>query len=148
MAGHTERHRLPYAREQLFDLVADVERYPDFLHWVVATRVLRREGNTLWVEMVVGTGVLRRRFVSTAVLDRPKRIEIRSQDALFERYHQTWTFQAAEGGGTIVEFHVDFGFRSRLIHLMMGAFIEEAARTMVSAFRHRARQIYATHEVS
>jgi coenzyme Q-binding protein COQ10 len=146
MARHTERHHLPYTAQQLFDLVADVERYPDFLPWLVATRIVRREGNTVWVDMVIGTNVLRKRFASKAVLDRPKRIDIRSQDVLFERYDQTWTFQPAEDGGTIVEFHVDFVFRSRLIQLMMGTFLADAAKTMVSAFRRRARQIYAKSE--
>lgn len=146
MAGHRERHHLPYTPQQLFDLVADVERYPDFLPWIAATRVVRREGNTVSVEMTVGTTVLRRRFLSKAVLDPPKRIDIRSQDSLFERYDQSWTFQPAENGGAIVEFHIDFEFRSRLIQLLMGAFVEEAARTLVSAFRRRARQVYAKTE--
>ena len=87
MSRHTERCNLPYAREQLFDLVADVERYPEFLPWLVAAHVGRRDGNTVWVDMEVGTTFLRKRFASRAILERPERIDIISRDTLFERYH-------------------------------------------------------------
>ena len=142
MPRYTERCNLPYAREQPFDLVADVERYPEFLPWLVAAHVSRRDGNTVWVDMEVGTTFLRKRFASRAILERPQRIDIISRDTLFERYHQSWTFQPTSDGGTIVEFSVEFIFRSRLLQLAVGTFLEEAAKTMVTAFKHRARQQY------
>jgi coenzyme Q-binding protein COQ10 len=125
----------------LFDLVADVDRYAEFLPWIVAAHV-RHEGNLVWVDMVVGTSGLHRSFASKALLERPKRIEISSQDPLFERYQQTWTFEAADDGGTIVQFCLDFALSSWLLEAVMERLLSDASAAMVSAFKHRARQIY------
>jgi coenzyme Q-binding protein COQ10 len=142
MPQHTEHCRLPYSPEQLFDLVADVEKYPEFVPTVAAVTVRRREGNTVWLDMLVGSGAFARRFASVGVLDRPRRIEIRSDDPLFERFAQRWSFAPDPDGGTTVELHVDFAFRSRLLQLAMGAFLRGSASAMVRAFRHRARRIH------
>jgi ribosome-associated toxin RatA of RatAB toxin-antitoxin module len=79
MSSHREQRHLPFTPPQLFDLVADVDRYPEFLPWIVAAHVRRREGDVVWVNMVVGTNGLHRSFATKAVLVRPKRIEIRSR---------------------------------------------------------------------
>jgi coenzyme Q-binding protein COQ10 len=145
MPVHNERRHLPYTPQQVFDLVADVERYPEFLPWIAATRIMRRDGNTLWVEMVVGASLLRRNFTAEALLERPTRITICSRDALFEHYQQTWLLAPTEDGGTIVEFRTDFELRSRLLQAVMAGFLDDAATTMVSAFKHRARQMYGAN---
>jgi coenzyme Q-binding protein COQ10 len=145
MARYAEKRHLPFTPEQLFDLVADVERYPDFLPWLVAARITRREGNTVWVDMVIGTPLMQRRFASRALLERPHRIDVVNQDALFKQYKQTWTFQPSENGGTMVEFQVEYEFRSRALQLVMGAFLEQASQSMVNAFKRRARAIYSRH---
>jgi coenzyme Q-binding protein COQ10 len=139
---YTERQHLPYSPQQLFELVADVEKYPEFVPWMMAARIRRRDGNTVWVDLEVGTRLLRKRFATRAVLHPPSRIEISSEDALFQRYDQCWTLRQATDGGTVVEFAADFAFRSRLLQLTMNAFLQEAAALMVSAFKHRARAIY------
>ena len=142
MMKHAEQRLVGYRPEQIFDLVADVERYPEFLPWIAATRIKRRDGNTLWVEMVVGASLLRRNFTAEALLERPARITICSRDALFEHYQQAWLLTPTEDGGTIVEFRTDFELRSRLLQVVMAEFLDHAATTMVSAFKHRARQMY------
>jgi coenzyme Q-binding protein COQ10 len=142
MSGHRERRHLRYTPQQLFDLVADVERYPDFLPWVIAAHIRRRDGDMVWVDMEVGTKLVCKSFASKALLERPKRIMISSQDALFDRYEQVWIFEPAEDGGTMIEFRTDFEFHSPLLGTVMGRFLDEAAKAMVSAFKHRARQIY------
>jgi coenzyme Q-binding protein COQ10 len=143
MARYAEKRHLPFTSQQLFDLVADVERYPDFLPWIVAARVTRRDGNMVWVDMVIGTTFIQRRFASKALLDPPHRIDVENQDGLFDQYKQTWTFHPGENGGAVVEFEVEYVFRSRALQLLIGAFLEEAAKSMVSAFKHRARAIYS-----
>jgi coenzyme Q-binding protein COQ10 len=143
MAHYAENRHLPFTPQQLFDLVADVERYPDFLPWVVETHVSRRDRNMVWVDMVIGTAFIQRRFASKAKLDPPHHIEVVNRDDLFERYKQTWTFKPAEDGGTLVEFQVEYVFRSRTLQILMGAFLEEAAKSMVSAFQRRARAVYS-----
>jgi coenzyme Q-binding protein COQ10 len=137
----SERRQLPYPPQELFDLVADVEKYPEFLPSVADATIRRRDGNTVWVDMVVGTSLLRKRFASKAVLERPTRIDISSRDMLFERYDQHWSFTPAADGGTVIEFRVDFVFRSRLLQLLMGAALEESAAAMLSAFSRRARRM-------
>ena len=146
MARYAEKRHLPFTPQQLFDLVADVERYPDFLPWLISVRVSRREGNTVWVNMVIGTLFIRRHFASKAMLNPPHRIDVVNQDDLFEHYQQTWTFQPDKDGGTMVEFQVEYEFRSRALQLLMGTFLEEAAKSMVNAFKHRARQVYSRND--
>jgi coenzyme Q-binding protein COQ10 len=141
MPQYTERCQLPYTPEQLFDLVADVEKYPEFIPSVTAVHVRRREGDKVWLDMAVAVGALGKRFSSVATLERPRRIEIRSEDALFDRYEQRWTFDRRPDG-TKVTFDVDFEFRSRLLQLIMGALLRDAARSMVRAFTGRAGRIY------
>jgi coenzyme Q-binding protein COQ10 len=145
MARYAEKRHLSFTQQQLFDLVADVERYPDFLPWLLAARLTRREGNMVWVDMVIGTSFIRRPFTSRARLDRPNRIDVENEDDLFDHYRQTWTFQPGQDGGTMVEFEVEYEFRSHALQLLMGAFLEDTAKSIVSAFKRRARQIYARH---
>ncbi len=141
MATHIRTH-LKHTAMQLFDLVADVERYPEFLPWVVAVKIRQREDSTVWVDMTIGTRFLHRRFASVALLERPRRISINSQDPLFERFQQIWKFEPATEGGTNVEYQLDLRFQSRVLQeLISGKFAERASET-VAAFRHRARQLY------
>jgi len=142
MTRHSEQRHLPYAPEQLFDLVADVERYPDFVPGLLAAHIHRRDGHRVWVDMTVGAGPLRRRFSSQADLHRPSRIEIASHDPLFEIFRQVWTFALADGGGTTVTYAVDVRFRSSLLQAAIGSRFAPMGPTVVSAFQHRARAIY------
>ncbi len=142
MPSHSERRRLRYAPSQLFDLVADVGSYPQFVPWVTGARVLRRRGDEMSVEMEIGARFIRKSFVTTATLERPARIEITSRDPLFDRYRQTWTFRLAEHGWTMVEYQVDVQLRSRMLDALLGIGFSDTARAVVSAFRRRARQVY------
>ena len=140
--SHIERVHLKYKPAQVFDLVADVERYPDFLPWVIEARIFRRHDQTVWVDQTMGTRLIRRSFVTVAKLDRPHSIEIGSHDPMFERFEQKWTFLAAHDGGTDLEYRVDFRFRSRLLQTLIGGSFVDRAREMTEAFRHRARRLY------
>jgi coenzyme Q-binding protein COQ10 len=142
MASHTLRLHLDYAPGQLFDLVADVEHYPDFLPGVIAARVTRRHQHTIWVTMTIAAGPISREFSTIASLDRPHRIAIEGRDELFEHFRQRWTFAAADHGGTVVEYHVDFQFRSRILQALMGRSFEQRASRTMTAFRNRARHVY------
>jgi len=142
MTVHDERTHLSYLPTQLFDLVADVEHYPEFLPGVFAARVRRYEGQTVWVELTVGSQFIRKRFSSVAQLDRPHRIEITSHDSLFDQFQQRWGFEPAARGGTNVEYHLNFSFRSRLLQALIGGLFMEQASKTVTAFRHRAAQLY------
>jgi len=142
MTIYTERQRLKYTPSQLFDLVADVERYPDFMPWVLDSRVRHRNDHTISVEMTIAAGPLRKRFSTAAVLDRPHRIDVSSRDPMFDRFTQRWTFEPAADGGTTIEYHVDFKFRSRVLQLLMGAVFADRVVATMSAFKHRAHRLY------
>jgi len=142
MTAHTERQHLVYTAPQLFDLVADVQRYPEFLPWVIEARIRHRDDSTMLVDMTIGAGPLRKRFSTAAVLHRPHRIDISSHDPLFDRFEQRWTFEPATNGGTNVEYHVDFKFRSRVLQMLLGTSFADRAIATMSAFKHRAHRLY------
>lgn len=139
---HVERHRSRHTPADLFDLVVDVEQYPDFVPWVIAARVTGRRDRTLWVEMTMGTSFLHKRFTTVASLDRPHRMEITSHDPLFERFEQIWTFDPAPEGGTNIECRVDFKFNSYILRALIGASFAERTRTMVKAYMRQADRLY------
>jgi coenzyme Q-binding protein COQ10 len=142
MTACTQRRHLQYATTQLFDLVADVEAYPEFLPWVKEVDVHQRKDHSIFVSMTVADGPLRRRFSTMAVLDRPHRIEISSCDPIFDRFEQRWTFEPATNGGTNVEYHVDFKFRSRVLQMLMGKSFASRAIATMSAFERQAHRLY------
>ena len=142
MTTYTERQRLKYPPAQLFDLIVDVERYPEFMPWIVDSRVRRRDDRTMNNELTVGAGPLRKRFSTIAVLDRPHRVDITSRDSMFERFQMRWILQPTTEGGTNIEYYVDFKFRSRALQMLMtAAFASQTAATM-SAFKRRAHYLY------
>jgi len=142
MTTYTERQRLKYTPAQLFDLIVDVERYPEFMPWIADSRVRRRDDCTMNTELTVGAGPLRKRFSTIAVLDRPHRVDITSRDSMFERFQMRWILQGTTEGGTNIEYFVDFKFRSRVLQMLMtAAFASQTAATM-SAFKRRAHYLY------
>ena len=142
MTTYTERQRLKYTPAQLFDLIVDVERYPEFMPWIVDSRVRRRVDNVMNTELTVGAGPLRKRFSTIAVLDRPHRVDITSRDSMFERFEMHWILETASEGETNVEYRLDFNFSSRVLQtLMTGLFARQAAAT-VAAFKRRAQYLY------
>jgi coenzyme Q-binding protein COQ10 len=142
MPTHAERRRLPYAAEQLFDLVADIERYPEFLPWCKAARIKRREGDVVYADLVIGWRMIRERFTSRVVLDRPRRIDVSYHDGPFKYLDNHWLFEPEPGGGTTIDFYVDFEFRSRMLQKVIGVLFNEAVRRMVQAFETRADALY------
>jgi coenzyme Q-binding protein COQ10 len=142
MSAYAERQHLPYAAPQLFDLVANVERYPEFMPWVTEALIRHRRDRTIAVEMTVGVGPLRKRFSTIATLDPPHRIDIASYDSTFDRFEQRWTFEPVVGGGTNVAYHVVFEFRSRMLQTLMGASFSDQAMATMSAFKRRAHRLY------
>lgn len=144
MSGHIERCYLGYSTEQFFDLVADVEKYPEFMPWILSCRIVMRQGDMVWVDMVLGIGELQQRFGSRAVLCRPYSIDITSNDGPFDSFHQRWEFSADEQGHTVVAYSYDFSLHSHVLALISTALLDQAVRTAVDAFERRACQVYGT----
>ncbi len=145
MPTHAEKRKLPYTREELFHLVSDVERYPEFLPWCLAARIRRREGETFWADLVIGFKMVRERFTSKVTLDEPGcRIDVTYSDGPFKYLNNHWVFEevADQPGCTMIDFYVDFEFRSKMLQKIIQPLFSEAVARMVLAFEKRAQQLY------
>ena len=141
MPTHAEQRLLPYTPEQLYDLVADIERYPEFLPWCVAARVRERTGQLVVADLMIGFKMIRERFTSRVSLTPKQRIDVVYSDGPFKHLHNHWIFEPAEGGCRI-DFYVEFEFRSRTLQKIIEVLFHEAVRRMVAAFETRARDLY------
>jgi len=142
MPKHEAQSKLAYQPEQLFDLAADVERYPEFLPWWIAARVRKREGNVYFSDQVVGFGVFRERFGSKTVLHRPDRIDVTSTDGMFRNFSLNWLFGPLPDNECRVELQVDLELRSNLVQNLFHRVILRSVGSIMSAFEARAHQLY------
>jgi len=142
MPTHAEKRKLPYTPEQMFYMVADVEKYPEFLPWCLAARIRKREGDTFWADLMIGFKMIREKFTSEVKLSGPERIDVRYAEGPFRYMNNHWVFEEADDGGTWVDFYVDFEFRNKMLQRMMNALFGEAVARMVQAFENRARTLY------
>lgn len=148
MPRHSETRVLPWSPAEMFDLVADVQRYPEFLPWVVAVRPRRQdESESVW-DMSVGFRSLRETFTSRVRLYRPDHIDVDYISGPLRHLHNDWRFHPAAGGGTSLEFCVDFEFKSKLFERLAGAFFHEAFKRMVASFEARALKLYGSRSLS
>ena len=141
MPTHAEERLLRYRPEQLFDLVADVERYPEFLPWCAGVRVIQRDDAMILADMLVGFKMVRERFTSRVSLSPPHRIDVAYLDGPFRYLDNHWIFKLRDGG-CLIDFYIDFEFRSRILRAVMGPLFNEAVRRMVAAFETRAGKLY------
>jgi len=142
MSAHRVRRSLPYAPDQLFDLAADVERYPEFLPWWAAARVRKRDGNVYYTDQVLRFAMLRQRFASKTVLHRPERIDVSSTDGPLRKLSLTWLFEALPEDGCQVSLAVELELRSRVIQQVFAQTMLGAVEPIMTAFEARARSLY------
>jgi len=142
MPHHEERKYLPYSQKQMFDLVADVGRYPEFLPWLLSVRVYNRREDGFQADLVVGFKVFKERFTSRVALDRPRGITVDYIRGPLKYLHNDWQFHHVDDGGCAIDFCVDFEFRSHLFERLAGAVFTEAVHRMVDAFEDRADAVY------
>lgn len=143
MVMHQESCVVALPPDQVFDLVADVERYPEFLpSWQQAT-VCRRDNEGYDTDQTVGLGMLTHRFHTHTTLQRPHRIAVTSQDDLFQHFDILWEFTPAPGGGCRIAFTLDFDVESWLLAPTVDVLITPTVCSMVSAFEQRARRMVA-----
>ncbi|MBL8637086.1 MAG: type II toxin-antitoxin system RatA family toxin [Alphaproteobacteria bacterium] len=142
MPTHAETKSLPYPPQQMFDLVADVERYPEFLPWCCSCRIVSRQENVIMAELVIGYKLVRESFLSKVTLIRPDEIRVEYLRGPLRHLSNSWKFLPEESGGCTIDFFVDFEFRNIFFQRLMGVFFNEIVRRMVSAFEERARSLY------
>ena len=142
MPIHRETRVLPYTPEQVYALVADVERYPEFLPWCVACRINKRESPTSFTaDLAVGFKMVRERFTSRVTLKPIDAITVEYLDGPFDHLTNEWKF-APDPKGTAVHFYLSFEFKSKLLQALIGMLFEEAVHRMVGAFETRAAKLY------
>ncbi len=144
-----ETHRpVPHSPDQMFDLVADVERYPEFLPLCEALVVRsrkERDGKILLIaDMTVGYKAIRETFTTQVLLNKAERaIDVKYIDGPFKYLDNRWRFQPSENGGCIIDFFIDYEFKSRILGALMGSMFDRAFRMFTDAFETRANKIYA-----
>jgi coenzyme Q-binding protein COQ10 len=140
---HSESRHVPYSADLMFSIVADVERYPEFLPWVNALRVLSRkkegEKEILLAEMVVGFRAFRERYTSRVVLDANARtIDVVQSEGPFRTLENHWRFTPVPLG-TKIDFSVSFEFKNKLLNAVASAAFGQALKRMSHAFEERAK---------
>ena len=146
MPKHSETRVLPYKAAEMYDLVADIARYPEFLPWCAATRIRSRvpDGACEVVEsdMVVSFKVFREKFGTRVRLcPADKHIATDYLDGPFRYLHSNWRMRDVEGGCE-VEFDIDFEFKSAILQAVIGVVFNEAMMRIVRAFEERAAVLY------
>lgn len=142
MPHHHERRALPHSAAQMYDLVADVKSYAEFLPWVSAVRVRQDSETEMLADLIVGFKSLRESFSSRVIKTPKSAIVVDYLDGPMKHLHNQWTFEDAVGGGSIVDFTVDFSFRNAMFEMLAGQFFESAIRKMTGAFIERANELY------
>ncbi|MEL6283767.1 MAG: type II toxin-antitoxin system RatA family toxin [Pseudomonadota bacterium] len=150
MPTHTEKRRVPYTPEQMYELVSSIERYPEFLPWTSAVRIRSRAirtggGETVDADMVISFKVFREKFGSRVDL-RPdeQKIDVAYLDGPFKYLNNHWYFIENDDGSTTIDFFVDFEFKSRILQSLIGVVFNEAMQRIVRAFEARAEALYGS----
>lgn len=147
MTTHRERKALPYSAEEMFALVGDIERYPEFLPWCshLAVKERREEAGkiTLIADMTISFKIVRESFTTRVVLDpAARRIDVAYINGPFRYLHNSWQFEPQTNGGSVVDFFIDFEFRSRTLGALIGTVFHLAIAKLVAAFEARATELY------
>ena len=140
---HSETRRLPYTPEQMFDLVADVGRYPEFIPWVTAVRLRSDSATEMVADLIVGFKGLRETFTSKVEKAWPATIHVDYLDGPLKYLRNDWNFRP-DGSGCQVDFSVDFEFKSRMFEMLAGQMFGAALRKMIGAFEARAATLYGS----
>lgn len=147
MTTHSQTKRLPYTARQMYDLVADVDKYPEFLPWCAAARVRQTEpeayGTLMEADLVISFKVFRERFGSRVELhENDMKIITQYIDGPFKYLKSVWTFRDLDEGGSEVAFCVDFEFRNFVLQRAIGLVFNQAMQRIVTAFESRAAALY------
>ena len=142
MPTHAERRNLPHTQEHMFNLVSDVEKYPEFLPWCVGVRVKEKTSNRINADMMIGYKMFREKFSCKVDLTFPNRIDVIYKEGPFKYLNNHWIFIKEKDGSCTVDFFIDFEFNSTLLQKVIGVVFNEAVKIMVHAFEKRADTVY------
>ena len=144
MPRHNETRRLPYSPEQMFDLVADVQSYAEFLPWVTAVRVRSSSDTEMVADMIVGFKGLRESFSSRVHKKRPETVHVDYLEGPLSHLSNDWHFRPDGEGGVLIDFEVDFAFKNKLFEIRAGQMFDKALRNRSGACEARADELYGS----
>ncbi len=151
MHRHQDIQKSPYSARQIFDLVMDIERYPEFLPWCRAARILERSAGRMKAELVVSFKHITESYVSEVTYTEPDDgkgaigvIEVRLLQGPFKHLSNHWRFTPLAQGGSEIALELEFQFRSRLLDSLIGLLFGKATSKMAMAFKQRADALYST----
>ncbi|MEO5363293.1 MAG: type II toxin-antitoxin system RatA family toxin [Magnetococcus sp. DMHC-8] len=133
---------VPFSQNQMYNLVVDVERYPDFLPWCVKSRVLERSENQFLAELTVAFKGIRESFQTVDILTPEHKVEVNLRSGPFRYLASTWTFTPLTPQRTRIDFFIDFTFQSRMKEMLLGPVFTQISKQMVAAFCSRAAAVF------
>jgi coenzyme Q-binding protein COQ10 len=142
MGKRTSSMKVPYSAQQMYDLVVDMDKYPEFIPWVAKARKYDENDNKFMSEMTFSFKGMRESFKTKDTVIPGERVTISNVSGPFKRLESEWNFADSASGGCTIEFFIDFSFKSRLAEIALGPVFGEASKRMVEAFRTRADAIY------
>lgn len=142
MPTYQETKTLPYSRNQIFDLVMDVEKYPHFLPWCLDCRILKRGDGFILANLVIGYKLFREWFTSKVTFEEPSSIHVEYVSGPLKYLSNQWDFLDNGDGSCTINFYVDFEFKNPVFEKLVGVFFTELVRRMVGSFTTRANDLY------
>ena len=135
---------VPFSAEAMFDLVNDVERYPEFLPWCAAAEVQSRTNDAMVATLEIRRAGMSHRFTTRNRMTRPERLTLELVDGPFDHFDGVWQFTSLAPDACKVTLDLDFDYAGRLIRAALGPVFNRSADTLVDAFCARARGVVAT----
>lgn len=148
MPMHEEKRLMPYTAEEMFKLVADVEKYPEFLPWCKSCTVISQQDNIIKANLTVGYKFYKESFLSQVTLYPNEKIDVKYLNGPFKYLNNVWKFKSQEDDPqfTVLNFHIDFEFRSRILQKLVQDLFADSCCRMVRAFETRAMDVYRENE--
>ncbi len=144
MHTHAEKRIVPHTAQQMFDLVVDIEKYPEFLPWCNGARILKHKDETIVADVSVGYKFIRDTFTSRVTYKSPHRINVKYEKGPFRYLNNHWRFRDLKNGKCEIDFYIDFAFHNSLFQQPMKFFFNELVSIMINAFEARAKAMYDT----
>ena len=142
MPKFSDQRILPYSQDQMFHLVADVARYHEFLPWCLATRVYNQKIGRFDADMVIGFKMFREKISSRVTVNATEKVYVDYLSGPLKRLYNHWHFSENDNGECVIDFEVDFEFKSRMLENLIGDVFTKATHKMIQAFEDRAKDLY------
>jgi coenzyme Q-binding protein COQ10 len=146
MTQYSYNYESEFSVEQLYQLVVDIEKYPEFLPWCSAARVLEETDHYIVADLIISFKAFTEHYRSQVDISPPKggkaSVEVSLISGPFKHLNNNWKFKSLKNGGTLIEFYIDFEFKSALLQKLIGLLFNRACQKMVDSFEARAKELF------